>query len=292
MDWNDIRHFMAVARTGGLTPAAQELEVSPATVSRRIDAFEQSVGMTLFLRRQTGYVLTDEGEHLFKMAQPVEQAMLGFARQTQGAGQPGQWTGTVRVATSEAVATCWITPLLAGFLERHKGLQIELITGAGLASLSRRDADIALRMSPPAKEEEGEYVAQHVGAMAFAAYMRRDVRDKTADWRSLPYASWSEPLDNVPMAKWAARHFSRGQPLLLTNSMNVQAAAAACGLTVSVIPTSMGDADPDLVRVEPGHFVCSRDLWLVFHRDLRDSQRVMAVRDFLADVVERHRSRD
>jgi DNA-binding transcriptional LysR family regulator len=284
MDWDDLRYFLAVARAAGLTPAAQELGVSPATVSRRIDAFERAMGMTLFLRRQTGYALTDDGETLLAAALPVEQAMLGFARRSLDAGRPGAWTGSIRVATSETVATWWITPMLPEFVRCHPGLQVELVIGANTVNLSRRDADIALRMSPPAREEEGQYVALRAGAMTFAAYVKADDGEAQHDWRAMPYVNWGESLAHVPMARWAAGVFAGKRPALLTNSMPVMVAAAGAGLGVTVLPESIGNLNPSLVRLE---YACTRDLWLVYHRDLRDNQRVVAMKDFLLDVVRR-----
>jgi DNA-binding transcriptional LysR family regulator len=283
MDWNDILYFLAVARTGGLTPASVELGVSPATVSRRIDAFEQCVGMVLFLRRQTGYLLTDEGESMVEAVLPVEQAMLGFERQTQYAGKAGQWSGTIRVATSEAVATYWITPRLGEFLERYPGLKVELITGIEAVNLSRRDADIALRMMPPSKDDEGDYIAQALGELRFAAYVSPELLQTSGDWRSIPPVSWAESMSHLPMAKWSDAMLLN-QASILSNSMNVHRVAAGNGLGVAVLPMRIGDSDPHLLRVEPDHFACSRNLWLIFHRDLRASQRVIALRDFLVTL--------
>ena len=285
MAWDDLRYFLAVARAAGLTPAAHELGVSPATVSRRIDAFEQAMGMTLFLRRQTGYTLTNDGETLLAAALPVEQAMQAFARRSQDAGAPGAWSGSIRVATSETIATHWITPVLPEFVQNHPGLQVELVTGVNTVNLSRRDADIALRMSPPAREEEGEYVALRAGAIAFAAYAATHDAHAQLDWRSLPYVNWGESLAHVPMARWAAGMFPGRQPVLLTNSMPVMIAAAEAGLGVTVLPESIGSKIPSLARLD---FVCARDLWLVYHRDLRDNLRVTAMKDFLLGVVRRY----
>jgi DNA-binding transcriptional LysR family regulator len=282
MDWDDLRYFLAVARAAGLTPAAHELGVSPATVSRRIDAFEQTMGMTLFLRRQTGYTLTNDGETLLAAALPVEQAMLGFARRSQDAGESGAWSGSIRVATSETVATHWITPLLPGFVQGHPGLQVELVTGVNTVNLSRRDADIALRMSPPAREEEGEYIALRAGEMRFAAYIAASDAQARRDWRGLPYVNWGESLAHVPMARWAAGAFPDKPPVLLTNSMPVMIAAAEAGLGLTVLPESIGSKMPALARVD---FVCVRELWLVYHRDLRENARVTAMKDFLLEVV-------
>ena len=269
MDWDDLRYFLAVARTAGLTPAANELGVSPATVSRRIDAFEQAMSMTLFLRRQTGYTLTNDGETLLAAALPVEQAMLGFERRSQDAGGSGAWSGSIRVATSETIASHWITPMLPGFVQDHPGLQVELVTGVNTVNLSRRDADIALR----------------AGAMTFAAYIAAAADAQARrDWRRLPYVNWGESLAHVPMARWVAGMFADKPPVLLTNSMPVMIAAAEAGLGLTVLPESIGAKMPSLVRVDA---VCTRELWLVYHRDLRDNLRVTAMKDFLLEVVRR-----
>lgn len=287
LDWNDLRFFLAVARRGGLTPAAQDLQASPATISRRIDALERDTGMALFLRRQTGYILTEEGERLLASALPVEHAIEGLLRQTQLTDDTDPWHGTVRLATSDTVATAWIAPYLPEFLDAHPGLQIEILTGFNMVNLSRRDADIALRMAPPAQEEEGDYVAAHAGAMPFAAYAATAALARNEDWQTLPHTNWSEPLRHIPPAKWTDAAFKGQTARLLSNSLAFMAAAAHAGAGVTVLPTSVGDADPRLRRIVPDHLACARDLWIVYHRDLRSSRLIRAVKAFLLDIVAR-----
>lgn len=281
MSWDDIRYFLAVARHGGLTPAARELGVSPATVSRRIDALEHGAGMALFLRRQSGYLLTDEGQSMLEAALPVEQAMLGFERRAQRVSEPGRWTGTIRLATSESIATHVITPRLADFLARHPGLQVELLTSIQAVNLSRRDADMALRMAAPSQDEEGEYVAQRLADVEFAAYAAGDLLGAAAHWQDLPYIDWPDALSHVAMAKWARAVYADRVPVLRTNSVQAQYQAARHGLGVVALPVFVGDADPRLKRVEAGHIACARPLWLMHHRDLRSSRRVIAMKAFI-----------
>ncbi|MBV6304034.1 LysR family transcriptional regulator [Candidimonas humi] len=281
MNWEDIRYFLAVARQGGLTPAAADLGVSPATVSRRVEALERDSGMALFLRRQSGYVLTDEGQSMFEAAQGVEQAMLGFERRAQRVGEPGRWTGCTRLATSDALASHVIAPRLGDFLERHPGLQVELVTGIQAVNLSRRDADMALRMAPPSADEEGEYIAQRLPDLQFAAYAARALARRGSDWRELPYVSWPDSLSHIAMAKWMRATYGAAQPPLLTNSVGTQYQAARYGVGVAVLPVFMADEDPLLQRVEPGHLACVRPLWLMHHRDLRSSRRIVAMKEFI-----------
>lgn len=283
-DWNDLRYFLAVVRGGGLTPAASVLGVSPATVSRRIDAFEDALGLKLFIRRQTGYVLTDDGERLHESALPVEQAMLAFGRQTQDAADAGRWSGLIRVACPELVAAHWITPRLSGFFLKYPGLRVELIVGLEQVNLSRRDADIAVRFVGPSKDEEGDYIGLVLAELPFAAYRPALHALNVADWRTLPHIAWSEPWSHLPMAKWLATTFPKQAPVFSSNSLNLQYIGACAGLGVVVLPTFVGDDDSRLVRVEPDQLVTTRPLWLVFHRDLRSSERLLAMRNFLMSI--------
>jgi DNA-binding transcriptional LysR family regulator len=283
-DWNDLRYFLAVARGGGLTHAASALGVSPATVSRRIDAFEQVLGIKLFIRHQTGYVLTDDGERIHESALPVEQAMQAFGRQTQDAADAGRWSGNIRVACPELIAAHWITPRLGEFFLKYPGLRVELTVGLEQVNLSRRDADIALRFVRPGKDEEGDYIGQALAPLPFAAYRSALHALDVVDWRALPHISWSEPWSHLPMAKWLATTFPRQPPVFASNSLNLQYIGACAGLGVVVLPTFVGDNDPRLVRVEPDQLVTSRPLWLVFHRDLRGSERLGTMRNFLTSI--------
>jgi DNA-binding transcriptional LysR family regulator len=283
MDWNDLRYFLAVARCGGLTPAAALLGASPATVSRRINACEQALGLTLFLRRQSGYLLTDDGEQVLASALPVEQAMLGFERARDSSGGAGQWRGSVRVATTEMLATHLIAPQLAQFTAQYPGLQVELLTGLGQANLSRRDADIALRLMAPNKDDEGDYIAQPLGALRFAPYIAAHLAGRE-HWRTLPHIDWDESHRHFPMATWSAATFGASPPIVSSNSMHVQHMAVRQGLGVGVLPMYVGEHDARLVRIEPDTPIPARELWLMVHRDLRGSERVGAMRAFLARI--------
>lgn len=283
-DWNDLRYFLAVARGGGLTHAASALGVSPATVSRRIDAFEEMLGIKLFIRRQTGYLLTDDGERMQERALPVEQVMLAFARQTQDASNVGRWSGSIRVACPELVAAHWIVPRLGEFFLKYPGLRVDLVVGLEQVNLARRDADIAVRFVGPSKDEEGDYIGLALAQLPFAAYRSAAPAADIADWRTLPHISWNEQWSHLPMAKWLATTFPKQPPVFASNSLNLQYIAACAGLGVVVLPTFVGDNDARLARVEPDQLVTCRPLWLVFHRDLRGSDRLGAMRNFLMAV--------
>jgi DNA-binding transcriptional LysR family regulator len=283
-DWDDLRFFLAVARGGGLTHAAIALNVSPATVSRRIDVFEEALDAKLFIRRQTGYLLTDDGERMLESALPVEQAMLAFLRQSEDAGTPGRWSGKIRVACPELISAHRIAPRLGEFYQQYPGLTVELIVGLEPVNLSRRDADMAVRIGTPHKDDEGDYIWQPLAELPYAAYLASTRSAELANWRTLPHIGWTEAWSHLPMAKWLAANFSEQAPIFASNSMKLQHICTRIGLGIAVLPTFVGESDPQLVRVLPDKLVASRPLSLVFHRDLRDSDRMKAMRHFLTAI--------
>lgn len=284
MDWDEIRYFLAVARSGGLSVAAVELNVSPATVSRRVEAFERSLNKTLFIKRQTGYVLTADGEEVLASAAGIESAMLQFERGTLQPSGPAAFDGLIRLASPELTATYLIVPRLNEFFARYPLLRVELLTGMDQVSLSRRAADIALRMAPPTGDEEGEHIAHAVGTMSFAPYASRS-QASHPDWRGLPHTAWDEAHSHFPMSEWTAATYADTPPVLISNSLHVQYMATRHNIGVSVLPTYIGDKDPGLVRLSPETPVAGRPLWIVYHRDLRGNKRIAAMRDFLAGIV-------
>lgn len=169
MDWNDLRYFLCVARTGSLSRAAAELGVSVSTVSRRIVELEANLGATLFSRSPTGYTLTLEGERVLKGAEMVEAGVFAVERSAYGlADQP---SGTVRLATSENIATDLVIPALARFREQYPLIRLEIVTSTVTAELESQEADIALRMVRP---DRGNLKVRRLGRMTYSVYARRD----------------------------------------------------------------------------------------------------------------------
>lgn len=293
LDWNDLKFFLAVARAGGLTAAAQELGTSPSTVSRHIEALEQRLGVTLFLRQQTGYLLTDQGKEMLEPIGTVEQSMLTVERRGDSVQQEERISGRVRLATSEGLATFLVAPHLMRFWQRYPLVQVELISGAALVDLGRREADLALRFVNPSEHSASQdYIAMHLGAIHFNPYCARSlVGDNPVDLaqlvEQLDYISWDDDWTSLPMANWIARQFHDKKPILTSNSLIVHYQAVRSGAGLALLPDYIGLQDPLLYKVPlPEHLIPKRDLWLVYHRDLKASQRVIVMRDFLKELVQ------
>ena len=289
-DWNDLKFFLATAIHGGLTGAAAALQTSPSTVSRHVAALESRLKVTLFLRQQSGYRLTDDGEALFRHVEQVEQAMMAAER--SGHTSSRELSGQVRFATSETLATYLIAPNLHLFRARYPKLTVELNISLARANLSKREADLALRIADPAiREESGDYIVSRSSKLDFAAYCQVGsaaaglARKGPDSWHQLDYVSWDEAWADLPMAKWLKATFSRKPPALACNSMLAQHVAIKTGMGVGVLPCFLGDQDALLERFGPGAPIFSRELRLVYHRDLKGSQRVIALRDFVAELI-------
>lgn len=286
MDWNDIRYFLAVARTGSLTHTSSDLKVSQSTVSRRIAELEGSIGMTLFQRHQTGYVLTDEGREVLRHAELVEDSIMALER--GAAGLDKKPAGTVRLATSENLATDLIIPALPAFRDRYPGICFEIITSTATAELGRREADIALRVVRPTR---GNLKVRRVGHMTYSVYGRRDYIDRHPYREGEPlggrhFITWDDSHAYMPAAAWLTREHPGCKIALVTSSLPTQIAAVRAGLGLAVIPDFLTVKD-DFVRVIPSDQMFSAEVWLVTHADLVASARVRAVADFLSEQVMR-----
>ncbi|VEB92232.1 LysR family transcriptional regulator [Klebsiella quasipneumoniae] len=145
-NWDDARIFLAIARAGTLSGAADKMNMGIATVSRRLDRLEQALNVPLFSRHQSGYRLTDDGEALLARAEALEYAGLAFGEAAQ---LQGHVAGVVRLATSDNLATHFILPSLKGLLDHYPELRVEVLSGVQPVNLHRRDADLAIRMVKP-----------------------------------------------------------------------------------------------------------------------------------------------
>ncbi|WP_338664652.1 LysR family transcriptional regulator [Pararoseomonas sp. SCSIO 73927] len=284
MDWNDLRYFLAVARSSSLTQASADLRVSQSTVSRRIAELEASIGMTLFQRHQTGYFLTDEGRVVLRHAELVEDSVMALER--GAAGLDKKPTGTVRLATSENLATDLIIPALPAFRDRYPGICLEIVTSTVAAELGRREADIALRVVRPTR---GNLKVRRVGHMTYSVYGSRDYVEKHPVIEGEPlggrhFIAWDDSHAYMPAAAWLSREHPGCKIALVTSSLPTQIAAVRAGLGLAVIPDFLAVED-DFVRLIPPDQMFSAEVWLVTHADLVASARVRAVSDFLADQV-------
>ncbi len=146
-DWDDLRIFLAVARAESLSGAGTALKLDPATVGRRIARLELALGARLFARSPQGYALTDAGARLLPHAQQAEQALAGASDELRGA--PGQLTGLLRIGAPDGCANYLLPQVCTAICADNPGLELQIVALPRVFNLSKREADMAIAVSPP-----------------------------------------------------------------------------------------------------------------------------------------------
>jgi DNA-binding transcriptional LysR family regulator len=290
-DWNDLKYFLAVARHGGLSRAALHLGISASTVSRHIGALEKRLGVRLFVRLSTGYLLTDAGSELFERVAEVERSTHAVERRSSVAAEADKVTGLVRLAASDSMGVIVLAPRMPELQRRHPGLRVEMVLGHAKADLTRREADVALRMMDPAlSTAQADHVMHRVASVPFGLYASASLlkgrKPGQVDWTQLPHVGWDSTWRHLAMAQWLAGAVADQRPPVFTsNSATAQKVAIAAGMGVGVLPDYLARTDASLVRLPVDTCALDRDLWLIYHRDLRGSRRVQALRSFVDEVL-------
>jgi DNA-binding transcriptional LysR family regulator len=278
-DWEDIRHFVALAREGTLSAAARTLGVDHATVARRVAALETSTGLKLVDRRARTTTLTEDGKRMATVAAPMEEAAFALGRAAQAA-KPGI-DGEVSISAPPNFASSVIAPQLIRLRHLHPGIRLKLIGEKRRASLSRREADVALRLLRPL--EAGLFVRK-IGSFGFSLYGAPAYREKTPP-HAFAFIGYDASMAESPQEVWLSTIIGEREVVLRTNDLETQVAAARSGLGIAALPHYLGDSDPRLQRHVVTQKPISRDVWLVVHHDLRQVPAVRAVMEFLVNCL-------
>jgi DNA-binding transcriptional LysR family regulator len=291
-DWNDLRHFLAVARAGSTLAAAKSLGTSQSTVHRRLAELEVRIGRQLVKRHATGYRLTELGEQLLPYAERAEEAMTAFERHSR-ASEKGL-TGTIRVTCASTVADRLAkSPLIDTFHARHPGLRVELVVTDRLVDLSKGEADIAIRSGEPLDTVlVGRKIAEIPWAVyASRSYVKRHGRAKGPEdiGRHLVVAGDGEIADYAA-ARWLRSVASQARIAARSDNWPGYVAAVKSGVGLGPLPIHSGDRESELVRLFgpiPGLVTY---FWLLVHPDMRRTPRVRAFFDFVIAEIKAFRA--
>lgn len=290
MNWDDLRLFLAVARTERLSAAAAMTRLDATTISRRIKRLEQALEQRLFEHTPAGHVLTDHGTRLLEQAERMEAAALGVQRSGSAAG--AQMAGTIRLSASEGFGSRVIAPHLRSFTADHPRIEIDLVASSGFLNPSRREADIAVMLARP---KTGPLITRkltdyHLGLYATPAYLE-DAPPLKAKGDLLRHVLVGYVPDQIyaPELRYLAEVDARLEPAIRSSSINAQAEIIASGAGCGILPCFIGDAMPGLVRVLPEAVDIQRSFWLVVPRDLRGIARIDQFVGWLVATSERLR---
>jgi DNA-binding transcriptional LysR family regulator len=286
-DWDDLRYILAVADAKSLAGAARALGVNHTTVLRRVTAFEERLGLRLFERLATGYVLTAGGEELIAAARQVDDIITGLERKL--AGQDLRLSGVVRITTTDTLMASIVPEILAEFRGAHPGIALEVAVSNAMFNLSKRDADVAIR---PAEDPPETLVGRRVAKVAFAVYAGRDYAAKRGRIADLRKERWIAPDDSLAgssVARWMRSELPGIDVTLRADSLLAMRQAAQAGLGLAALPCYLGDTSSDLVCVHPPVQAMETTLWILTHEDLRHTARIRAFTEFAAGALARRR---
>ncbi|HEX9400371.1 MAG TPA: LysR family transcriptional regulator [Anaeromyxobacter sp.] len=282
LDWNDLRYLLAAEQTGSHAAAARRLRVDQATVGRRLRALQEAIGTPLLERTPGRLSLTEAGRRALHAAQEMDQAALHLERSVT-AGIP-EVAGLLRITATDALASRILAPRLADLTSRHPGLTVELLGTNQTMSLSRREADVAVRLYRPV---EPAVAARRVGTLAFALYASRDYLRRRGRpdtmLRGHDLLGYDRPLAASSEALGWVDEFPGARVVLRTNGALSVLAATLAGLGMGVLPCFLADSERALVRALPQ--LRTREIWLAVHGDLRRSARTRVGLDFVAGVL-------
>jgi DNA-binding transcriptional LysR family regulator len=289
MDWDNLRIFLALANEGSVRSAGAVLGISHSTVARRIDAFEDQLGVRLFDRTPGGYAPTAAGEEMLGAAARIEEDVNTLERKILG--QDTRLAGEIRITLPDAIVSELLMPDLATFTRNYPDIDLEIILSYRQLDLSRREADIAIRFLPTETQPPEHLVGRRLVVSRSTAYAEKGYL-ATVDISTDPTeARWLGWDDRVRSPKWVR---DSDQPHLPARGRfydtQLQLQAAKQGLGLAMLPCFVGDREADLVRVPPGNLQSYRDVWILSHPDLRETARLRVFREFIIKAILKHRS--
>lgn len=285
LDWDDIRYFLAAARTGSLAAASRQLGSHQPTVGRRIDNLEKHLGARLFQRHAQGLTLTEEGHHIMQAAEAMGEAAATLQRASKFEDE--EIRGCIRIAAPSGLAVHLIAPALPQFHEQFPRLDAELQPSISSADLTHGEADVAVRLYRPSAND---LVVRRAGTMAFGlygapAYLRQHGTPRNvADLSGHHFIGYGAQLCQLEENRWLESMTGDACYLLRSDDTHTRLAAAEAGLGLAVLPTFLARRPTQLQQILKTVKAPRKNIWLVVHRDLRHLARVRAALDWLDDL--------
>lgn len=281
MDWNAIKNFLAVANTGSLSGAAKTLAVNHSTVFRRLNQFEQTMGVRLFERLNDGYQLTNAGEELYAQAKQAEELFGRMERKL--IGRDFQPRGLVRITAPNNIVYKYLSQMLTDFNQRYPEIQTEILASNQEFNMSNRQADIAIRAASRVPES---LVGRQVATIPWGIY----VGSGTSNNAGLPKAllelerhrliGAAGGLRNLPGFLWLDKHFSQNI-CLRCDDLVAMSSFAEAGLGLALLPDDQ--QHPGIQKLFTFEEAAATKLWVLTHADLRNVERIRLVMRFLSD---------
>jgi DNA-binding transcriptional LysR family regulator len=285
VDWDNLQVFLNIARTGRVSAAARRLGVEHTTVSRRLEALERELGVPLFYRTTTGYLLTSHGKNVVTNAEAMERAAVSVAaRAREGSGVIA---GRVRLALAPEFASHWLSPQLKTFRQMHPQIELQVLVGTRERDLTRGEAELSIQSPRP--RQKG-LVAVRIAHTTAALYVsktlvggRRLWVDSVDTLNGLPLLVYTAPYQMLQHGRWFQPLLASATIALESNSTHALLAAALADAGVTVLPRFIARDYPELIVVSDS--VADHDVWLITHPEFRRDPKVRATADFLKRIA-------
>lgn len=279
---SDLEMVLALARGRTLAQAAQRMGADASTVFRSLQKIEKNLGQRLFERSRRGYLPLEAAQAIAAHAERIEAELEAARAVLPGPGE--EVSGRVRVSTTDSVLRGLVLPCLPRIARKHPALQLEFDATKEAVSLTRRDADLALRATPKPPEH---LVGRHLGTIRFVVCAGKAMPTARRR-RPIEAQEWigaDEGMPEHPSVRWRRRHLPRVTPCLLVDSISAVADAVRAGLGAGVLPLFMLAREPDLVPLGPPLEGCSSELWLLAHPESRHLRRIAATYQHFAESI-------
>jgi len=270
-NWDDLRIFLSVTRSGSIRGAAKTLGITHATVSRRIKGLEETLGNSLFERKREGQCLTSLGQRILPLAQTIEDGCAGIDRLAFSADTG--LAGSVKLSLSESLYLGLLHAPIDDFMQHYPMIKLDIIASDLMSNLAQREADVVIRITRnPPDAAYGRKVADSPLAL-YAAHEYLASRPARDRWIAMDYAPARKPV--IP-ARVVAN----------ANSPTLSAQLIRSGRGLGLLPCYLGDTDPELTRVSEVDLIPDMQVWVLTHEDIRVNPRVRALMDHLYQVFE------
>lgn len=283
MDWNDLKYVKQIAQAGSVAEAARELTVHQSTVFRRLNTLEKELGVRLFERLTTGYVMTAAGEDFCQAAERIEVDIANLNRRVSG--QDLRPSGTIRVTTSDALFIKLLSPCFADFRAAYPEIELEVLISTEVFNLTKRDADIAIRTT---KNPPETLIGRKVATVSSAVYGSKQYLKTHPNLKNLRRHDWlgfDEGIIDAATAQWLKQMVPQERCQYRLNTCAALLAAVKANLGLAVLPSYVGETEPELVQVLPAIAPLEKDLWILTHEDLRHVTRIKTFIDFIAQAL-------
>lgn len=283
MDWTDLQSFLAVHAFGSISGAANALDVNHTTVLRRLGNLEKSLGVRLFDRFPTGYVVTGAGEdlaaHLSGMVEQVDAA----TRRLMGADL--EIRGTIRLTSADTLFSGLLIPYLKEFQDMYPKIQLQMTMNNAFMSLTRREADVAVRASNHPPEN---LIGRSAGLIRIAPYAAKHYLTTISDkpvWNRLAWVTPDESLAHLEQSKWLRANVPAERVVASVDSLVGMVDCVRQGMGAGMLLCPMAERHDELVRLADPLPEFDTQIWVLTHPDLKRVARIKALTDFLYEKL-------